>query len=117
MAENRSKSDGFMLRFPDGMRGRIKAAAEANNRSMNAEIIATLEEAYPENEFDLAALLSKLSAVLHDDVSEEERRRAVEHANAELKASQAGWRLEVSTRNGQKQLTFEAILDDEASLP
>lgn len=40
-------SDQFPLRLPDGMRDRIKAAAEANNRSMNAEILATLEEAYP----------------------------------------------------------------------
>lgn len=42
------KQDKFMLRLPDGMRDRIKAAAEANNRSMNAEIVATLEDKYPE---------------------------------------------------------------------
>lgn len=36
-----------MLRLPDGMRDRIKAAAEKNNRSMNAEIVAALEEKYP----------------------------------------------------------------------
>lgn len=41
------ESDKFMLRLPDGMRDRIKAAAEANGRSMNAEIVATLEEKYP----------------------------------------------------------------------
>ena len=41
------KQDQFMIRFPDGLRDRIKAAAAANNRSMNAEIVATLEEAYP----------------------------------------------------------------------
>lgn len=41
------ESDKFMLRLPEGMRDRIKTAAETNNRSMNAEIIATLEEAYP----------------------------------------------------------------------
>lgn len=41
------ESDRFMLRLPDGMRDRIKASAEANNRSMNAEIVATLEEKYP----------------------------------------------------------------------
>lgn len=40
-------SDKFMLRLPDGMRDRIKAAADSNNRSMNAEIVATLEHAYP----------------------------------------------------------------------
>ncbi|MDK3020956.1 Arc family DNA-binding protein [Pseudodonghicola flavimaris] len=45
--QNRTLTDKFMLRLPDGMRGRIKAAAEANNRSMNAEIVATLEEKYP----------------------------------------------------------------------
>lgn len=36
-----------MLRLPDGMRDRIKAAADENNRSMNAEIVATLEAEYP----------------------------------------------------------------------
>ena len=41
------ESDKFMLRLPDGMRDRIKAAADANNRSMNAEIVATLEHEYP----------------------------------------------------------------------
>lgn len=39
--------DQFVVRLPDGMRDRIKAAAEANNRSMNAEIVATLLEKYP----------------------------------------------------------------------
>lgn len=41
------KQDQFMLRLPDGMRDRIRAAAEVANRSMNAEIVATLEEKYP----------------------------------------------------------------------
>ena len=40
--------DKYILRLPDGMRDRIKAAAERNKRSMNAEIVATLEEAYPD---------------------------------------------------------------------
>ncbi|MDP4022950.1 Arc family DNA-binding protein [Methylobacterium sp. NEAU 140] len=35
--------DQFMLRLPDGMRDRLKAEAEANNRSMNAEIVARLK--------------------------------------------------------------------------
>ncbi len=42
------ESDKFMLRLPDGMRERIKAAAEANNRSMNAEIVKALEVLYPD---------------------------------------------------------------------
>lgn len=49
MSEESSRAwkDQYMLRLPDGMRDRIKAAAAAN-RSMNAEIVATLEEKYPE---------------------------------------------------------------------
>ncbi len=42
------ESDKFMLRFPEGMRDRIKAEAERNGRSMNAEIIARLEESFIE---------------------------------------------------------------------
>lgn len=43
------QQDKFMLRLPDGMRDRIKRVAEANNRSMNAEILDTLEEKYPDH--------------------------------------------------------------------
>lgn len=39
--------DKFIIRLPHGMRDRIKAAAEKNNRSMNAEIVDTLDEKYP----------------------------------------------------------------------
>ena len=42
-------SDQFVLRLPDGMRDRIKAAAGANFRSMNSELIAQLERLYPED--------------------------------------------------------------------
>lgn len=33
----------FMLRMPFGMRSQLKAAAKANNRTMNAEIISRLK--------------------------------------------------------------------------
>lgn len=51
MSEDDSKypselAERFQVRLPAGMRDRIKAAAEANNRSMNAEIVATLEAGY-----------------------------------------------------------------------
>lgn len=41
-------ADKFLLRMPEGMRDRIKLAAERNNRSMNSEIISALERAFPE---------------------------------------------------------------------
>ena len=37
------ESAKFMLRLPDGMRERIAEEAKANNRSMNAEIVARLQ--------------------------------------------------------------------------
>ena len=39
-------SDKFPLRLPDGFRDRIKAEAEHNGRTMNAEIVFRLNAAY-----------------------------------------------------------------------
>jgi hypothetical protein len=36
--------DQFVLRFPDGLREQIRQLAEQSGRSMNAEIIARLEQ-------------------------------------------------------------------------
>lgn len=36
----------LLLRFPPGMRDRIKVEAKANGRSMNAEVVQRLQEAY-----------------------------------------------------------------------
>ncbi len=38
---------GMMVRVSEGLRDRIKSSADANGRSQNSEIVATLEEAYP----------------------------------------------------------------------
>lgn len=37
----------LMVRVPEDLRDRIKAAADANGRSQNSEIVRTLEEKYP----------------------------------------------------------------------
>lgn len=42
MAIGRRNQDQYMLRLPDGLRDEIKAAADANSRSMNSEIVARL---------------------------------------------------------------------------
>jgi len=36
-------SDQFTLRFPDGMRARVKKIAERNRRTTNAELIFLIE--------------------------------------------------------------------------
>lgn len=50
MAQNSPSrfSDKFMVRFPEGMRDRLAAAARENRRSMNAELIIHLERALPD---------------------------------------------------------------------
>jgi hypothetical protein len=37
-------ADQYIVRFPEGLRDKIKALAKANRRSMNAEIVFALEE-------------------------------------------------------------------------
>ncbi len=58
----------FIIRFPNGMRDRIKEAADANNRSMNAEIVARLESSF---------LMSPEGALLPSDIPE--RLHKLEH--------------------------------------
>lgn len=41
---NGRDSDQFPLRLPDGVRDHLTEAAAANNRSMNAEILARIEQ-------------------------------------------------------------------------
>lgn len=44
--QNRTLQDKFMLRFPEGMRDEIKRFADVNGRSMNAEIIHRIKNAF-----------------------------------------------------------------------
>lgn len=60
------ESDKFMLRLPEGMREQIKAAAEGNSRSMNAEIVARLEASF-------ATTWEGLPDALYDRIAEFEQ--------------------------------------------
>lgn len=40
----------YLIRFPEGMRERLAETAKANNRSMNAEIVARLERSLADDE-------------------------------------------------------------------
>jgi hypothetical protein len=40
------QGDKYIVRLPDGMRERIAEEAKANNRSMNAEIVARLDDSF-----------------------------------------------------------------------
>jgi len=75
MAENRTKSDGFMLRFPPGLRERVKSDADAQGRSMNAEIIWRVEQYADAHQAwaNTDAEMSKLEGELADSQAEVER--------------------------------------------
>lgn len=83
--QNRTLQDKFMLRLPDGMRERLKEAAAANNRSMNAEIVATLEEKYPPADFSYDAFFAEWIEPLFDIKDEEAKRAKVAEADAYVK--------------------------------
>lgn len=73
------KLDQYMLRFPDGMRERLKEEAAKNNRSLNAEIIARLEGSFEAEE--------KLSGLTNALVAQERHSRTlaeIQEAYAEM---------------------------------
>ncbi|WP_370194369.1 MULTISPECIES: Arc family DNA-binding protein [Aurantimonas] len=43
-------AERFQVRMPDGLRDRLRQAAEANKRSMNAEIVARLDASFDDLE-------------------------------------------------------------------
>ena len=59
--------DKFMLRMPDGMRGRIAEAAKENGRSMNAEIIHRLEQSFAEEKGSLHGAASLVQLLEHQN--------------------------------------------------
>ena len=60
-------SDKFMLRLPDGMRERVRIEAEKNNRSMNAEVVARLDDSFvltkKDDHFALVLDLSRVGEI------------------------------------------------------
>ncbi len=43
-------ADKYIIRFPDGMRDRLKEEAKTNNRTLNAEIVARLQNSFDAQE-------------------------------------------------------------------
>ena len=79
--------DRFIIRLPDGMRDRIKAAADLAQRSMNAEILATLADAYPEpvndaKAFELIRYILAASTPAETETRKEEVRKMLEAMNS-----------------------------------
>lgn len=72
--------DRFMVRLPDGMREKIKAAADAANRTMNGEIVARLEASFHDGPrpFKWARVSKTHTAEIISDPAVEDRIAALE---------------------------------------
>lgn len=95
-----AKQDQFVLRLPEGMRDKIREAAEANSRSMNAEIVARLEE-HP----TLAALPERLAIAISE---RGEMRRALAQSDEEMRAADRE-RAELSFKFNEAQNEIVAL--------
>ncbi|SOC11227.1 Arc-like DNA binding dprotein [Rhodobacter sp. JA431] len=103
-------SDKFVIRLPEGMRDRIKAAADQNNRSMNAEIVATLGEAYPDPApFDWYSFAFEEWTNCGRKLPEVERLAFEARINDRLSEEKAPVRISLSEKDG---LTFRPITKD-----
>lgn len=113
MVQGRTGTGGvvpLMVRVPEDLRDRIKAAADANGRSQNSEIVATLEEKYPApTDFDFGSFLTIWSRRLLQTDDPVELKRLANIANQELSAVTSEWRLE---SNGMLVQIRPAILDE-----
>lgn len=80
MPEDRKpqSANKYIVRFPDGMRDQIAEAAKANNRTMNAEIVARLEKSF-DNDSSSRGLIT-VSMDEFDAVIESAVNRAVTQA-------------------------------------
>jgi hypothetical protein len=76
--------DKFIVRLPEGMRDRLAAAAKANGRSMNAQIVTILEEWF--NKSDVLINYS----ISYGEMPAEERVRVLLSAMHELTGELAG---------------------------
>lgn len=76
MAKTTNASDKVIIRLPDGMRDSLKADAEKNGRTMNAEIVERLE-AYPK----FLALEPKVNSII---VENSRYQVEIEHIKSEV---------------------------------
>lgn len=77
----RNKVEGYSLRFPDGLRERIKKVAEANKRSLNSEIIATLQIAYPHEKDEIRNAIRTLDLQIERETDKEKQQRMLKARN------------------------------------
>lgn len=103
MADSTPKQEPpYGLRMSPDLKARVKASADANNRSMNAEIVATLEEKYPPPRDPLPPdmrLLVDYLRLVESAETDEERTAFLESVNEGMRSdpSLSAFRMGVTT--------------------
>lgn len=99
-------SDQFVLRFPAGMRDKIREVAERNGRSMNAEIIARLAETMETdsalaNPSEATEALTPLVTTIKDEIATvyERKFETIEHLLTLILSQMAAGSLSETDRN------------------
>jgi hypothetical protein len=96
MTENRAFPDQYLLRMPEGMRDRLKAEAQRNGRSMNAEIALRLGMSLDDN---FKGVVLQALFALRDDILDEK-----------LALSLTGEQMEVFRREAEERgLSLEEL--------
>lgn len=89
------EAERFQVRMPPGLRDRIKWYSERNGRSMNAEIVATLEDKYPPPGIDVEILASFLSGFY--ELDPKERRELLDAINLTMAVSPTPYTIKASS--------------------
>lgn len=78
-------ADKYIVRFPEGMRDKLKAEAKVNNRTLNAEVVARLERSFSTTDMGLQGdaldhlgLMSMMLSMLLNDKFQGKTREEVE---------------------------------------
>ncbi|NKK87564.1 Arc family DNA-binding protein [Rhizobium leguminosarum bv. viciae] len=105
------EQDKYVVRFPDGMRDRLKDEAAKNSRSLNAEIIARLEDSFENSNRAPSSI---------DEIAKSAARQLTNAPHIPIKDREAIWSLYETikleeTRNIRKFMTrlSEVIADAE----
>ncbi|RWI85957.1 MAG: Arc family DNA-binding protein [Mesorhizobium sp.] len=104
------RQDQFMLRLPDGMRQRLKEAAESNQRSMNAEIIARLEISLRADELDQEAVTLESTKLAQTAIDEMQRMGKVLKWMREQQEATVNLLTHIAGTNGHLSPEFMTIL-------
>lgn len=86
------QQEQYMVRFPDGMRAKLKAEAARNGRSLNAEIIHRLEQTF-----------SADNAIIPEDIADTPKELAAQLVEELIKSPKFGSIIRNWGRIGEKK--------------